>query len=494
MARREPRPAGKGHGPTIHDGIVLVMGAGVLLGLLWLARAPHTGAGAFLSGLLAHPSPRSGESVQEDPPGTYVEHLPLISKSLWAYPSAPYGVQIYGINRSLALQIAQMGARWVRIPLIWSSIEPENTTPEHYQWRAGYEAGLAQLAARNVRVILTVSENPSWAATYRNGPIDKVPISELVEFVVAAVQRYSKPPYNIKHWEFYNEPDNGNILYAERGASWFGDKPQVYVNLLQAVYQPIKQADPQAQIVLGGLAYDWFIEDNGPFVRGFLDEVLAKGGGNWFDVMNFHYYPTFRPNWEAYGPDIIGKANYLRNKLASYGVNKPFICTEAGFWSNAVKEPPGNHETQSRYVPQLFVRSQAAGLDLTIWFMLTDYDNWEVGLFTPAMQPKPAYQAYVTLTRQLSAARYVRTLPLAETGSADVEAYEYAAPSGSSRIVVAWTKSDEITHRLKLAGSQAVVVDKYGAKTTVRDADDGSADGKVTVTVTASPVYIRIPY
>ncbi|MGQ9598985.1 MAG: cellulase family glycosylhydrolase [Anaerolineae bacterium] len=467
----------------------------VLLGLLW--RSGAVGGRAFSappSAPMQDPSPLiGGDSISETDPSSYTRFLPLISKNLWTVPSAPYGVQIYGSSPSTALTIAQMGARWVRIPLKWSSIEPTNTTPDHYWWSSSYEAGLAQLAARNVRIILTLSENPSWAATYRNGPIDKASLSELAEFVVAAVKRYSGPPYYVKYWEFYNEPDNGVEHLAETGSSWFGTQPQAYVDLLKAVYQPIKEADPEAQVVLGGLAYDWFTEAGGPFVEDFLDEVLTKGGGNWFDVMNFHYYPTFRPNWEAYGIDIIGKANYLRNKLAGYGWQKPLICTEAGFWSDSVHDPPGNHELQSRYVPQLFVRSQAADLGLTIWFMLIDLDGWKVGLFTPDMQPKPAHYAYSTLARQLSSARYVRTLSLAEIGSAEVEAYEYASLNGS-RIVVAWRKSDGPNHRMMLAGSQAVVVDKYGAQTTVYDGDDGYPDGRVTVTITASPVYIRIPY
>ena len=501
MISQESRPGRRRRSSTIRYGIASIVGVCIFLGMLLGAEAPHRSASALFASTPDSSLLAAGESAPEvDPPGLHTEFLPLMSKNLWAYPSAPYGVQIYGINRSLALQIAQMGARWVRIPLEWCWIEPTNTTPDQYQWQRGYEAGLAQLAARNVKVILTVSENPSWAATYRNGPIDKVPLTELAEFVVAAVKRYGAPPYNVKYWEFYNEPDNGSEYWAEQGSAWFGTQPQRYVDLLQAVYQPIKQADPEAQVVFGGLAYDWFTdaENPGPFVRDFLDQVLSRGGGNWFDVMNFHYYLTFRSNWEAYGPDIIGKTNYLRSKLASYGLNKPLICTEAGFWSDDRHDPHGNHELQSRYVPQLFVRSQAADLGLTIWFMLVDYAPgtvWEVGLFNLEMQPKPAYQAYVTLTRQLSPARYVRALGPAETGSDQVEAYEYTTQTGSSRIVVAWRETDGPGGLpMSLAGSQAVVVDKYGAKTTIYDRDDGRTDGKVTVTVTASPVYIRIPY
>jgi hypothetical protein len=420
-------------------------------------------------------------------------HLPLVHNDYWIAPDSVLGVQLYSDHREqeAVVKTTQMGARWARVPIYWSWIEPANTTPDNYQWPSSFDDWLARLSARNVQVILTLAGNPPWAATYSGGVIDQVDISELVEFMATAVARYSGPPYNIKHWEFYNEPDNGDEIFAEKGWGYWGNDPEAYAQMLVAVYQPMKTADPEAQILFGGLAYDWWTSVGGPFVEEFLDGVLQYDGGNSFDIMNFHYYPSFRGNWEPYGPDIVGKANYIRNKLASFGVDKPLICTEACQWSDEAHG--GSEELQSRYVPQVFARSMAADLDTTIWFRLVDWDGigiWKYGLLNSDLSPKPAYDAYSTFTRQMASANYVHTLGPGETGSDQIEAYSFLAPRGPTSVIVAWTE-DEQEHDMWLLADQVVVVDKFGAEITIDDADDGIVDSQVWVTVGASPLYLR---
>jgi len=46
----------------------------------------------------------------------------------------------------------------------------------------------AELASNGRTIILVLDGNPPWAATYGGGPIDLVDISELVEFMTAAVR------------------------------------------------------------------------------------------------------------------------------------------------------------------------------------------------------------------------------------------------------------------------------------------------------------------
>jgi hypothetical protein len=381
----------------------------------------------------------------------------------------------------------QLGVGWIRVPLEWKLIEPTNTTPSNYQWPRRLDQDLAQLSAKNIKVILTLMGNPSWAAEYEAGPIDRTNISELVEFMEAAVARYGAAPYNIKHWEIYNEPDNARKSRAEHGGwGYFGHQPDKYVDVLAALYEPIKDVDPEAQVVFGGLAYDGW--DNG-FVESFLDDVLQEGGGNYFDLMNFHYFTYYKKLWDPYGIDIIGKTNYIRDKLRSYGVEKPHICTEACKGSNPGF---GTEELQARYVPQLYARSEEAGLDMTLWWWLYDGSNivMECGLMEDDGDPKPAYFAFQTLASELSSTEYVGSLPPAVTGSDGIEAYEFETVKGSIRVIVAWT-NDKREHTMSLDIEEIVLVDKFGDSTLITDGDDGKIDGKVEATVGPSPVYLR---
>ena len=505
-----PNKSTKGQPPFAWAAFVALAGALVLLILLGVPIAatghapmnvPDTTDSVF-DPLASVPDPVSvSEVMQGEAPEvlpatetlTHTAFLPLIFKDYWLAPDSLLGVQLYGNkDQEAVLKTAQMGARWARQPISWAWIEPVNSTPEDYHWPGGFDDWLARLSAKRIQIILNLAGNPSWAATYSAGRIDRTDIGELAEFMAAAVAHYGAPPYNVKYWEFYNEPDNGSEYYAEHGWGYWGNEPGAYAEMLAAVYPAMKTVDPEAQIVFGGLAYDWWESEGGHFVEEFLDGVLLNGGGDYFDVMNFHYFPIFRPNWEEYGTGIIGKATYIRDKLASYGVQKPLICTETSMWSDEAHG--GSDELQSRYVPQVFARSMATDLKTTIWLMLIDgggVGTWEYGLLNPDLSPKPAYFAYKTLAQQLAPAGYVRTLGPVETGSDQLEAYEFLTENGATRIIVAWTE-DEQDQNMWLAADEVVVVDKYGDQTTIYDGDDGVVDGRVWVTVGPSPVYLRL--
>ncbi|HSJ57254.1 MAG TPA: cellulase family glycosylhydrolase [Anaerolineae bacterium] len=416
---------------------------------------------------------------------THTAFLPLMPRGHMLQAGEWFGVQVYALGDTPNRHLVELGAGWIRIPLSWSQVEPANTTPEYYQWSTQLDAELAALSRQGVHTILTLTGNPGWAATYPAGPIDRTDLSELVEFMEAAVAHYGMPPYSVKHWEFYNEPDNGDDYFAGLGeVGYFGYTPAAYVDILQAVYDPIKQVDPEAQVVFGGIAYDaWDDPWGGPFVKTFLDEVLRLGGGDYFDLMNFHYYFAFADNWQEYGIDIVGKTKHLREKLASYGVDKPFICTETGMLSNG----DGGKETQARYVPQVIARSRSVDLDTVIWFSLVDSSVlgaqlW--GLVDPAYIPKPSYTAYQVAVDQLRWTTFVQTV----RADGEMEVYEFE--TSRARVVVAWS-NDDLSHDLALDAAQLVRVDKSGNETVIRDGDDGLEDGVIHVTIDPSPVYLR---
>ena len=481
---------GRGHGQFL----ALMTSAILVIGLVMLLQlTPASAAEGYLDRSVAdagaaigHPLSGPRETMWPTELSTYTVWLPIIARG-FTQPYGLFGAQIYAADPISVDRMSEMRTAWVRLPLSWAWIEPQNTTPENYNWSASFEEGLASLSAHHIQVILLVGNNPSWAATYLNGPIDLADISELTQFMQAAVARYSQPPYNVKYWEMYNEPDNGNVLYAEEGQGFFGHTPEAYVDILEAVYQPIKAVDPEARVLLGGLAYDAW-EPDGPFVQDFLDQVLMDGGDAYFDLMNFHYYLAFRSTWEPYGNDILGKLAFLRGKLADYSVDKPFVCTETGWFSNF--QSGDGHEIQSQYVVQAFVRSMTTEMEVVIWYTLVDSAadprNW--GLLDVDLNPKPSYYAYQVLTTLLSRADFVRKLNLEETTPILVESYEFATPAGRT-IIVAWVNEDT-TIQLVRQAPQVIVVDKFGSETVVYDGDDGEVDGRVHVWVGPSPVYL----
>jgi streptogramin lyase len=409
------------------------------------------------------------------------KRLPINSGS----DTPPAGIQMYGALSSANGfdRLVESGTGLVRVPVIWSNIEPANTSPNAYNW-AGLDDSIRAAANANVQVIATIENNPGWAAARVSGPVNN--LADLQEFVRAAVTRYPC----IENWEFYNEPDE---------VGRFGLNGAAYAAMLQAVYPVVKTANPNANVLLGGMAMDWFIEDGGPFSRTFLDDVLTHCVGQCFDLANFHYYPVWRPRWEGYGRDIIGKANYVRQILASHNYSRTVISTETGW---AAASWWGSPELQARYVPKGFARGMAGGLPITIWYGLIDTDSSSPGLLDATMTPRPAFYATQTWVDLMRYARYERTIPTSETGAAQIEAYQFSVPSGAGRkrVDIYWYECPSMNAiqpvdcdnvlPLKIHAASIARTDKLGLRVVVNDTDDGYRDGYVTLGVLSSPIYV----
>jgi hypothetical protein len=413
---------------------------------------------------------------------TYRVYLPL---ALNQYPTnSVMGAQFYGhLGPSTGLTHAiESRVHWLRFPVSWSDVEPVNTTPDNYQW-ADLDASVQAMWNTDINAVFTLGDNPAWAALKPGGPVTNT--ADLEEFVGAIVARYP----SIRYWEIYNEPD---------ALQRFGTKGSVYAATLASLYPVIKSANPSAQVVLGGLAMDWFIDQGGPFDRDFLRDVLASCSGACFDVANFHYYPYFRGHWETYGRDIIGKANFVRQTLAAYHFTRPLFATESN-WPSASNW--GSPELAARYVPKVYARSLAAGLSATMWYAMLDADSSNPGLLdstTPgALTPRLSYQAYQVLTLRMSNAKYLGVSPVSDL----LEGYQFSA--SGKRIDLYWydcplvkaplydgpRDCDDVAV-LRIPASRVGVIDKLGAQVIKNDGDDGAADGKVTLNVGSSPIYI----
>jgi len=274
--------------------------------------------------------------------------------------------------------------------------------------------------------------------------------------------------------------------------------------MLEHVYPAVKAANPQAVVVFGGLAYDHFVSEDGTtgqFNPRFLNDVLEEGGGDYFDVMNFHFYPLFGPGWErlANGTDIIAKANYLRDQLAAYGLQKPFVCTEVGVPSISEPSicPACSPHVQARYVAKTAVRSMAARLGMVIWFtwkdLSADYGGdtslHRHGLLEENLQPKPAVDAFFTATLMLERATFAWTVRDDDA----VEIYRFTRADGRPMYAL-WAKSslqvspgvepDPVPVTLPLAS--ATVTDMYGNATRV-----SGSGGSVQILATADPVLVH---
>jgi len=439
--------------------------------------------------------------------------LPLVrghaeSTAVATVPTDPFGIYIHD-HRTLrgAPEMAAAGARWLSINLIWRDIEVRRGV---YNW-AQTDAALAQAAQYGYQVLLTVTGNPSWAADTKCGPVRD--LAALTEFMRRAVARYSVPPYNVLHWAMYNEPDNSDTN-LDLGGCWGNPYPRTrpgfggaaYGRMLKQVYPAVKAVNPNVQLVLGALAYDYFTHEGGYFDPLFFEDIIRSGGANawaYFDMINFHYYYAFAQRWDdafpgRYNDGVIGKAMYLRQEYANFTAQppKPVILSEIG--SPTSGPPDGqtySEERQARDVVKEMTRAMAAGLPIIIWFSGVDEPAWDYkyGLLYSNLQPKPGYTAYRVFTREMTDARFEGPrLNFAPS----VEGYDFLV-RGRRKTVVWQTEGNGgiLTVGISKVGGMLRVVDKFGNESHVTDGGPGDPDGVanrfVGVFIDQSPRFLE---
>lgn len=454
------------------------------------------------------------QSTADEQAETSHLYLPTIYYYDSTRDRSTFGVQMYGNTLPSGQyynDLVDSGTVWIRIPVRWRDVEPTRQfSPKTYNW-TGIDNVLAAAvpSQHNFKIIGTIYYAPDWAVPdpyHARAVLNDDALPDFAEFLTALSARYSGQTAGlpvVTHWEFYNEPD---ITTEPGGVPLWGDNGDKYAQMLATAYPAIKTGNPNAQVLFGGIAYDAFVDQGGTFVREFLDDVLAAGGGDYFDMMNFHFYPGFAPNWtgEAWplsGPGLFEKAAFIRHKLEQeYGIYKPMVITEAGWYSDAPPFLPSSPEIQSRYVVKLHVQSMAADIKVMIWWMLYDagigYN--ETGLVTTATPPvrKPAFGVYQTMVEEMKTAQFVRRLSDEETGNERLEVYQFADGAKNRTLYVAWLNvadhNSSETAVLRLPAPTVTVKAMEGHVTQVlSDGNDGIEDGWVTISVSNRPVYLE---
>lgn len=214
------------------------------------------------------------------------------------------------------------------------------------------------------------------------------PVVGWESYVRQVVERYRA---NVHHWEVWNEPDLTGY--------WSGTSAQ-YAELLAVAYRTIKQVDPSATVLFGGLSLSqrpWLEPDGGFFGR-VLNDAANPGIQN-FDVANFHQYGSAQ--------DARNKMTYTRGVLEKAGrKDVPIWITEAGYGTGcpavagACLSGYAGDDGQIRWMKEILpVLLDELGARKVIWFQAFDSNAGGAafrthGLFTGTFEPKPGACAF----------------------------------------------------------------------------------------------------
>ena len=434
------------------------------------------------------------------------------------------------VYSSLADALTDSGADWTRVRIEWELIEPNEPVPDQqpeYDWQY-HDDNLRLVAATGVKMIATISDSPSWAASFPCGPLYSDRLDEFARYLTDLVKHYKEPPFNIQHWELVNEPDSNRYISGHfTGHGCWAYDGDLYAQMLAIANQAIKEVDPQATVIMGGIAYDWFEEYGGPFYRYFSDDAMVNGGGNHIDALNFHFFTDFHEEWDRWNPnsddrrygwipaptcgnvddgvgtpydvegfDVVAKITHFRNRMnVCFGVSTPVWLTEVGV--HGFPDDKGSLINQARYVIKVYARALSAGVQNITWFSLDQppYDRFGQALLNPDFSPKPAFFAYQTLTSELDGFyEYSHSRNTCSWNSAGascpVEAYIFK-DGFSEEKTVAWGSS-----LLSFQADELRVVDRDGNEIFIMDGGDGDEDGElngsVKLQLSAEPVFVSM--
>jgi hypothetical protein len=269
----------------------------------------------------------------------------------------------------------------------WPNLEPRKG-----EWHFdNLDLYVEQALKHNVEILMPLGLSPTWASSrpgeksgYAPGnAAEPMNMEDWRNYVRTVATRYKG---RIHYYEIWNEP-NLKIFYT-------GDV-QHLVDLTREASKVLKEVSPDNRVVspsatngLGGVAW--------------LDDFLAKGGGQYVDVIGFHLY-TNSP--EEMLPIISG----ARAAMARHGAgNKQLWDTEAGWKivnrgaASDLNPVPGrvlSNDAASAFIARAYVLQWAAGVSR---HFLYAWDNSAMGLVeADGKTVKPPAAAYAEIQRWL---------------------------------------------------------------------------------------------
>jgi len=354
-----------------------------------------------------------------------------------------------GIRKDMAF-LKKSHIDLLRISFGWDAIE---SVKDQYNWLFWDDFVRIAVEEYGITLIPYVCYMPRWNSTkpednnwfWNYPPVDP---GQFGEFMKALVTRYKK---YIKTWELWNEPD----IWVY----WQGT-PEQFAEMIRIGARAVKEADPKAKVVLGGIAYR----------EEFLTKMFRDYGlSPWIDVVNMHnYLETWSPRpVEEIDDHIAAMSDVIRQ----YGRNQSLWMAEVGYSTFRQGSKISNDYTayyEYEHTPayqavDLFKRLALIVLTEKIsavaWYEISDlppsdevigdeYNNRHLGVAFVNYLAKPAQQALVFFNTLFSQ-KYRNITPqvtVSRLDPSDSHTLAFRRQDGSV-ILVSWLQTCLPAHR-----------------------------------------------
>ncbi len=401
---------------------------------------------------------------------------PAAAQLPWRDKGSPFAMATAIANRVRADEIdayvallREAGVQWTREEFFWHEIQAQPGGPLRWsgdsQGLYNYDRSIQALDQASIHMLGLIDYDPAWLKG-QNPPLDAW-IGDWGDFVYQVVARYGRNG-PIKHWQIWNEP-NYEIFGARAGVY----DAEHYAHVLHVARVAAKAADPEATIVLSGLAsiYDYPPSPQTYDSFDYLERLGELGAWANFDILALHPYRADAPEGSPWRrdraspfPDEMRRLDAL---MLRYGA-KPVWFTEVG-WSTSRSRYGVSEDQQAQFLQRFYVLALAhPSVEKIFWYDFRNdtspdapYDQprynraeheFHFGLLrrTYPLDPndptlrKPAYLAYRALTGFLGGLQLEQTL--ADGQRADLPKTYWYRFGGARRVDVLWNveRADQV--------------------------------------------------
>jgi len=202
-------------------------------------------------------------------------------------------------NMAIPETVKKLRFGWARNDFPWAGIEPKRG---QWNWQKTDELVL-QVHAEGVEILPVLDYTAPWAES-TSGKIFSPPkrVEDWKDFVEHTVARYSRPPYNLRYFQVWNEP-------TRQAGFWLGSDEE----FVDKVYLPAAKIirSHGGRVVFGGWPASNSLQE--------FDSVLAyHDAWRWTDILDVHY-------------EGLSNFQYLYDHWVKTGKCKGIWETELGF-------------------------------------------------------------------------------------------------------------------------------------------------------------------
>jgi hypothetical protein len=391
----------------------------------------------------------------------FVEDISDVSeKTTDTGETSPFGIHEPPVD-TYDTRLDDLGIHWIRLSgpsgVVWDADEPEKGK---YNW-SRIDNCVSLFHKHNVNTVVTVLCFNKWDQGIGTLKVPGIPVTKLPKhlmeyqsFLKRVVERFDGDGIDdapgspvIRYWQIENEPD---------GIGW-RDTPNNFAKLVKISYKVIKETNPNAKVVLAGIATpDGFYRFYVPMLEA-LAKMKESPEERVFDVVDIHWSLEAGGDYRAVkGHNMKTLVSDIRNKLDSLGYkNIPIWITEMSTYCGKPSNPlPGvflKEKSEVDHAAELvksYVYPLSLGVKKIFWtYGLVDRHNLggqgvnnyfdTVGLIHNPLNEgkshkKLAYYSYKLMVDKLTGSSNIIPLNLGE----GIHAYKYLRDGKS--VCVLW--------------------------------------------------------